>query len=90
MIYRDVTIYAASVSHDKLEPLVELLADTVFQPSLAYDDLMQAKQSIEFELEELHRKPDAEPMMTELIHEVRHNKYPPLLTKRLSVKRLTC
>ncbi|CAK8674290.1 unnamed protein product [Clavelina lepadiformis] len=66
---RDTTIYAASVSRDKLEPLIELLGDTVFQPLLTDAEFEQAYDSIQFEIQELDKKPDSEPMMTELIHE---------------------
>ena len=70
MCCRDTTIYAASVSRDKLEPLIELLGDTVFQPLLTDAEFEQAYDSIQFEIQELDKKPDSEPMMTELIHEV--------------------
>nr|XP_002119957.1 mitochondrial-processing peptidase subunit alpha-like [Ciona intestinalis] len=66
---RDTTIYAASVDRDKLEPLMELLADSVYQPTLDDNIIEQARESINYELDELDKKPDPEPMMTELIHE---------------------
>ena len=68
--FRDTTIYAASVSRDKVDALLELLGDTVFQPTLDEETIAQVHEIIHFELQELDKKPDPEPMMTELIHEV--------------------
>ena len=68
--YRDTTIYAASVSQDKLEPLLELLGDTVFQPNLDDGVIAAIHEIMRFELQELDKRPDPDPIMTELIHEV--------------------
>jgi len=65
---RDVIIYAASVSNEKVDGLVELLADTVFQPTLNPEDIELAKQGIEFEIQDINLRPDPEPLMTETIH----------------------
>ena len=53
-----------------MEALLELLGDTVFQPNLDEESISQVHDIIRFELQELDKKPDPEPMMTELIHEV--------------------
>lgn len=49
---------------------MELLGDIVFQPILDENIIVQAHESILFELQELDKKPDPEPIITELIHEV--------------------
>nr|CAB3264969.1 mitochondrial-processing peptidase subunit alpha-like [Phallusia mammillata] len=66
---RDTTIYAASIDRNKLEKLIELFADVVFQPTLPDTEIQLAHNSILYELEMLNKKPDPDPMMTELIHE---------------------
>lgn len=63
-------VYAASVRHDSLDSLIELLGDCVFQPAFPETEFEQAKENIEFELQQLETRPDPEPLMTELIHEV--------------------
>ena len=49
---------------------MELLGDVVMQPSLETGVIDNVQESIAFELEEMDKKPDPEPVMTELIHEV--------------------
>ena len=49
---------------------MELLGDIVFQPILDENVIAHTHESIRFELQELDKKPDPEPVMTELIHEV--------------------
>jgi len=68
--FRDTTIYAASIDRNKLEDLMELLAEVVYQPLLPESEIELAQESIKYELDMLDKKPDPEPMMTELIHEV--------------------
>lgn len=70
---RDTTIFAASVSTEHLQSLVELLGDVVFQPSLPESDIELALGDIEFELQQMDTRPDPEPLMTELIHEAGFN-----------------
>lgn len=63
-------IYAASVSTEKVEGLVELIADSLFQPSLNDEDIQLAKMGIDFEIQDINLRPDPEPLMTETIHAV--------------------
>jgi len=49
---------------------MELLAEVVYQPLLPESEIELAQESIKYELDMLDKKPDPEPMMTELIHEV--------------------
>jgi len=65
---RDSMIYAASVSTEKVEGLVELIADSLFQPSLNDEDIQLAKMGIDFEIQDINLRPDPEPLMTETIH----------------------
>ena len=63
-------IYAASVSTEKVEGLVELIADSLFQPLLNDEDIQLAKMGIDFEIQDINLRPDPEPLMTETIHAV--------------------
>ena len=68
--FRDVFVYAASVSREKVGGLIEIFADTIFQPVLSDEDLNHAKQGIAYEIQDIDLRPDPEPLMTETIHAV--------------------
>jgi len=65
---RDVFVYAASVSREKVGGLIEIFADTIFQPVLSDEDVDHAKQGIAYEIQDIDLRPDPEPLMTETIH----------------------
>ena len=63
-------IYAASINTEKLEGFIELIADSIFQPSLNDEDIQLAKMGIDYEIQDINLRPDAEPLSTETIHAV--------------------
>jgi len=67
---RDLMIYAASINTEKLEGFIELIADSIFQPSLNDEDIQLAKMGIDYEIQDINLRPDAEPLSTETIHAV--------------------
>jgi processing peptidase subunit alpha len=52
-----------------LPQILNLLADTIYRPLFQDFELEQVRQSIQFELEDLHTRPDPEPLLVEMLHE---------------------
>ncbi|XP_066222809.1 mitochondrial-processing peptidase subunit alpha isoform X1 [Saccopteryx leptura] len=66
---RDTTMYAVSAASSGLDTVVGLLADVVLHPRLTEEEIEMARMTVQFELEDLHMRPDPEPLLTEMIHE---------------------
>lgn len=65
---RDTFLYAASVENRGLEATIEILGDVVLRPRITEEELELTRQTIRFELEDIHLRPDQEPLMVEAIH----------------------
>nr|BAG61317.1 unnamed protein product [Homo sapiens] len=68
---RDTTMYAVSADSKGLDTVVALLADVVLQPRLTDEEVEMTRMAVQFELEDLNLRPDPEPLLTEMIHEVK-------------------
>lgn len=65
---KDTFIYGISAETRGLEEVTALLADAVYKPKFTDIEVEEARQSIQFELEDLQLRPDPEPLLTEMIH----------------------
>lgn len=65
---RDSLIYAASIDSRGLSSVVHLLSESVLRPLITPEEIAFARQTIEFELEDIGMRPDPEPILFELIH----------------------
>ena len=55
---RDTFLYAASVENRGLEATIEILGDVVLRPRITEEELELTRQTIRFELEDIHLRPD--------------------------------
>ncbi|XP_057169831.1 mitochondrial-processing peptidase subunit alpha isoform X5 [Ursus arctos] len=67
---RDTTMYAVSADSKGLDTVVGLLADVVLHPRLTDEEIEMTRMAVQFELEDLNMRPDPEPLLTEMIHEL--------------------
>ncbi|XP_026956016.1 mitochondrial-processing peptidase subunit alpha-like [Sagmatias obliquidens] len=74
---RDTTMYAVSADSKGLDTVVGLLADVVLHPRLTDEEIELTRMAVRFELEDLGMRPDPEPLLTEMIHEVQWTCGPP-------------
>ncbi|XP_038046621.1 mitochondrial-processing peptidase subunit alpha-like [Patiria miniata] len=65
---RDTLIYGVSAETQGLPEVVKLLSQVVLQPNLTLDEFDDARVAIQFELEDITFRPDAEPSLIEMIH----------------------
>jgi len=65
---RDTFLYAASVDSRGLEPTVEILGEVVLRPQFSPEELEMCEMTIRYELEDIHMRPDQEPLLVEKIH----------------------
>lgn len=65
---RDTFIYAASADSRGLDQVTKVLAEVVLRPQLRDDEIEIARQTILFELESLHMRPEQEPILMDMIH----------------------
>ncbi|UYV73113.1 PMPCA [Cordylochernes scorpioides] len=65
---RDTLIYAASAYTSGLDPVISLLSEAVLRPQITEEEMDLARDTIQFELEDLSMKPDQEAILLELIH----------------------
>ncbi|GFY39312.1 mitochondrial-processing peptidase subunit alpha [Trichonephila inaurata madagascariensis] len=70
---RDTLIYAASANSKSLDPVVSLLAEAVLRPRLLNEEIDNARQTIQFELEDIEMRQEQEQLMMELIHKAAYN-----------------
>lgn len=68
---RDTFIYAASAESQGLDTVTKILGDIVLRPVITDDELSFARQTVQFELESLHTRPEQEPLLIDMIHAVR-------------------
>lgn len=67
-ISRDFTIYAVSGFNNKMDRLIQLLAETVLRANITCEEVEMAERSIRFELQALERSPPVDPILTEMVH----------------------
>ena len=65
---RDTMIYASSIDSRGLDAIVGILSEVILQPKISDEELDFCRQTIAYELEDLHRKPEQEPLLLEQIH----------------------
>ncbi|XP_008555589.1 mitochondrial-processing peptidase subunit alpha [Microplitis demolitor] len=65
---RDTFIYAASAESQGLDTVTKILGDIVLRPVITDDELSFARQTVQFELESLHTRPEQEPLLIDMIH----------------------
>ncbi|CAG5095106.1 Similar to PMPCA: Mitochondrial-processing peptidase subunit alpha (Pongo abelii) [Cotesia congregata] len=65
---RDTFIYAASAESQGLDTVTKILGDIVLRPTITEDELNFARQTVQFELETLHTRPEQEPLLIDMIH----------------------
>ncbi|XP_018361268.1 PREDICTED: mitochondrial-processing peptidase subunit alpha isoform X3 [Trachymyrmex cornetzi] len=65
---RDTFVYAASAERRGLDIVTQVLSDIVLRPQITEKELQIAKQTVHFELESLHTRPEQEPILMDMIH----------------------
>ena len=65
---RDTLIYASSIDSRGLDAIVSILSEVILQPKISDQELDICRQTIAYELEDLNRKPEQEPLLLEQIH----------------------
>jgi processing peptidase subunit alpha len=65
---RDTFIYAASADSRGLDSVTKVLAEVTLRPQLKLEEVDMARQSVLFELESLHMRPEQEPILMDMIH----------------------
>lgn len=65
---RDTFVYAASAERHGLDTVTQILGDIVLRPQITEDEVNVAKQTVRFELESLHTRPEQEPILMDMIH----------------------
>ncbi|EFN77279.1 Mitochondrial-processing peptidase subunit alpha, partial [Harpegnathos saltator] len=65
---RDTFIYAASAQRHGLDLVTQVLGDVVLRPQITDKEIEVAKQTVQFELESLHTRPEQEPILMDMIH----------------------
>lgn len=73
---RDAIVYALSCRRSGLPQILHLLADTLYRPLYQDFEIEQVRRSLEFELEDLHTRPDPEPLLAEMLHYAAYQKGP--------------
>ncbi|XP_022106049.1 mitochondrial-processing peptidase subunit alpha-like [Acanthaster planci] len=66
---RDTLIYGVSADTRGLPEVVKILSQVVLQPNLTLAEIDDARVAIQFELEDVSFRPDAEPTLMEMIHQ---------------------
>ncbi|ODM87257.1 Mitochondrial-processing peptidase subunit alpha, partial [Orchesella cincta] len=66
---RDTTVYAISLQVSGLKKMMKLLGDAVLRPWLSEEELVAARQSIQYEIEDLQLRPEKDTVVLEMIHE---------------------
>lgn len=65
---RDTFIYASSADRRGYDSVVDVLSEVILQPLLTDQEVYLAGQYITFELENLHSRPEQEPLLMDMIH----------------------
>ncbi|EGI65188.1 Mitochondrial-processing peptidase subunit alpha [Acromyrmex echinatior] len=72
---RDTFVYAASAERRGLDIVTQILSDVVLRPQITEEEVQIAKQTVHFELESLHTRPEQESILMDMIHSAayKHN-----------------
>ncbi|XP_072744331.1 mitochondrial-processing peptidase subunit alpha [Anoplolepis gracilipes] len=65
---RDTFVYAASAERNGLDIVTQVLGDIVLRPQITEEEVQIARQTVQFELESLHTRPEQEPILMDMIH----------------------
>lgn len=65
---RDTFVYAASAERRGLDIVTQVLSDIVLRPKITEEEVRIARQTVQFELESLHTRPEQEPILMDMIH----------------------
>ncbi|XP_012231557.1 mitochondrial-processing peptidase subunit alpha isoform X2 [Linepithema humile] len=65
---RDTFVYAASAERRGLDIVTQVLGDIVLRPQITEEEVQIARQTVHFELESLHTRPEQEPILMDMIH----------------------
>ncbi|XP_050465436.1 mitochondrial-processing peptidase subunit alpha [Cataglyphis hispanica] len=65
---RDTFVYAASAERRGLDIVTQVLGDIVLRPQITEEEVQIARQTVQFELESLHTRPEQEPILMDMIH----------------------
>lgn len=65
---RDTFVYAASAERRGLDIVTQVLGDIVLRPKITEEEVQIARQTVQFELESLHTRPEQEPILMDMIH----------------------
>ncbi|KAL6264631.1 hypothetical protein P5V15_004732 [Pogonomyrmex californicus] len=65
---RDTFVYAASADRRGLDIVTQVLGDIVLRPQITEEEVRIARQTVQFELESLHTRPEQEPILMDMIH----------------------
>ncbi|XP_012528238.2 mitochondrial-processing peptidase subunit alpha isoform X2 [Monomorium pharaonis] len=65
---RDTFVYAASAERRGLDIVTQVLGDIVLRPQITEEEVQIARQTVRFELESLHTRPEQEPILMDMIH----------------------
>ncbi|CAF1501370.1 unnamed protein product, partial [Didymodactylos carnosus] len=68
---KDIIIYALSCRTSGLERVVDILSETIFQPKLLSEELEEAQAAVFGEIDNLYKRYDPTPILTDMIHSVR-------------------
>ncbi|XP_071628810.1 mitochondrial-processing peptidase subunit alpha [Temnothorax longispinosus] len=65
---RDTFVYAASAERRGLDIVTQVLGDIVLRPQITEEEVQISRQTVHFELESLHTRPEQEPILMDMIH----------------------
>lgn len=65
---RDTFVYAASAERRGLDIVTQVLGDIVLRPQITEEEVRIARQTVHFELESLHTRPEQELILMDMIH----------------------
>lgn len=67
---RDTFVYATSADSRGLAGVTKVLGEVVLRPQISKEEVENARQTVKFELETLHMRPEQEPLLMDMIHAV--------------------
>lgn len=67
--FRDTTVYAVSTPVNGLHKMMEVLGEAVLRPRILEEEVIRARETILYQLQDLQMQPDKESVILEMIHE---------------------
>uniref|UniRef100_A0A914WZ74 Mitochondrial-processing peptidase subunit alpha n=1 Tax=Plectus sambesii TaxID=2011161 RepID=A0A914WZ74_9BILA len=65
---KDTFVYASSCHINGLDDVLGVIADAVLRPQITDEELETARTIVQFDVEDMNRRPDCEPLITDWIH----------------------